>query len=199
MLCNNESQVAAFDMDGTIITTKSGKVFPKDKNDWKFMLPQTVSRLQSFFQSNPDFKFVIFTNQGGCKTPSQMEEMKSKIETITRQLNIPVLAFVAPNKNKYRKPLTGGWEVFVKEYNGGVEPDLKKSFYCGDAAGRKKDHAKSDRLFALNVGITFKTPEEFFQNLSKSQDFEMPIFDPIKYMANPPSNDHIIFSHHQEV
>jgi len=186
-------------MDGTLITTKSGKVFPKDKNDWKFLLPQTVSRLQSFFETNEDFKFVIFTNQGGCKTDSQLNEMKSKIETIVRQIGVPVLAFVAPGKNKFRKPHTGGWESFIRDYNGGVQPNLIKSFYCGDAAGRKKDHAKSDRLFALNVGITFKTPEEVFQNLSRPQEFEMPLFDPIKYMQNPPNNEHVTFSHQQEV
>lgn len=30
-------QIAAFDIDGTIITTKSGRVFPIDTNDWRFV------------------------------------------------------------------------------------------------------------------------------------------------------------------
>ena len=28
-------QIAGFDIDGTIITTQSGRVFPKDMTDWK--------------------------------------------------------------------------------------------------------------------------------------------------------------------
>jgi bifunctional polynucleotide phosphatase/kinase len=45
------------------------------------------------------------------------------------------------------------WEYFVKNCNKGVEPDLDKCMYVGDAAGRphgwkagaKKDFACSDR------------------------------------------------------
>lgn len=54
-----------------------------------------------------------------------------------------------------------------------MQPDKSKSFYCGDAAGRKdgkhKDFSDSDlynilyvRKFALNVGLEFKTPENLF-------------------------------------
>lgn len=52
--------------------------------------------------------------------------------------------------------------------NGGVKIDLGESMYIGDAAGRpaegkkKKDFSFSDRLFALNVGLKFYTPEEHF-------------------------------------
>lgn len=186
-------------MDGTLITTKSGKVFPTGPNDWKFLYPQIVEFLQKFFLDHPDFKFVLFTNQAGCKEQKQMDMMKKKIETILKQVGVPVLAFVAPNKNKYRKPLTGGWDLFVQEYNGGVTPNLTTSFYCGDAAGRKKDHAMSDRLFALNVGITFKLPEEFFLSSTRVQEMSTPAFEPKKYLANCPNNDHVKFGKGQEV
>lgn len=48
------------------------------------------------------------------------------------------------------------WEILEK-YNGDIKIDKSKSFFCGDAAGRKdkkhKDFSDSDLKFALNVGI----------------------------------------------
>ena len=50
-----------------------------------------------------------------------------------------------------------------------VKIEKKESFYCGDAAGRKKskarlrnDFSSSDYLFAYNIGIKFYTPETLF-------------------------------------
>ena len=62
------------------------------------------------------------------------------------------------------------WDELLK-LNTDKEIDMKKSFYCGDAAGRKKnklvnrkknDFSNSDYLFALNLGIEFYTPERLF-------------------------------------
>ncbi len=57
---------------------------------------------------------------------------------------------------------------------------MKKSFFCGDAAGRKdakhKDFSDSDLKFALNVGIEFKTPEGLF--LGEVENIEVKGFNP---------------------
>lgn len=186
-------------MDGTLITTKSGRVFPKDEKDWKFLYSSTVQKIQSFFEGNDNFKFVIVTNQAGMSNgKTTLDGMKKKIEAIVSQLATPVIVFVVPGRTEYRKPMTGIWNVFVNEFNESVVPNLNESFFCGDAAGRRKDHSVCDRLFALNLEIGFKTPDEFFMG-HKPIDFTMPMFNPKEFLESAPTNDHITYPDLQEV
>ncbi|RUS69475.1 hypothetical protein EGW08_022759 [Elysia chlorotica] len=180
-------KVAAFDMDGTIILTRSGKVFPTDQDDWKILHPNVFNKIKELHSKR--YKIVFFTNQlGVAKGKTNIEELKVKIENIVEKLQVPVQVFVATHEGKYRKPCDGMWEKLCKSYNNSKEIDLKASFYVGDAAGRKKDWAPkkkkdfscSDRLFASNVGVAFFTPEEFFLNEKPTNKFVMPHFDPRK-------------------
>jgi bifunctional polynucleotide phosphatase/kinase len=40
---------------------------------------------------------------------------------------------------------------------------MEKSFFVGDAAGRKGDHSDTDRKWAINAGLRFHVPEELFK------------------------------------
>lgn len=73
-----------------------------------------------------------------------------------------------------RKPGVGMWkylETVVLEMGGsggggsgnGWVVDYENSVFVGDAAGRPGDFLDSDAMFAKNVGIEFKTPEEVFK------------------------------------
>jgi len=87
--------------------------------------------------------------------------------------------------DQFRKPSTAGYEFFVEELNAGIEADPTTSFYCGDAAGRlagwksgaKADFACSDREFAFNLELPFKTPEQLFLGDAKTYEFKHE-FDP---------------------
>ena len=41
---------------------------------------------------------------------------------------------------------------------------LSNSFYVGDSAGRNNDAGDADIKFALNIGIKYYTPDEYYDN-----------------------------------
>lgn len=94
-----------------------------------------------------------------CLLVELREEWCGKVEKICEELDVPVLVCCSIENNIYRKPIVGWWEYIVDNVGGKLG---KKSFYVGDAAGRKGDHADSDYKFALNWDVAFYTPEEFF-------------------------------------
>ncbi|GMR48752.1 hypothetical protein PMAYCL1PPCAC_18947, partial [Pristionchus mayeri] len=166
----HRAKVASFDMDGTLITTKSGKVFPVDTSDWKFWSDRVPSKLRELHEKE-ETKIVIFTNQKGLMT-KQVDKggFKRKIEAIVKSAKVPIQVFVSIEAARYRKPMSGMWEHFTKHCNGDIEVDKESSVFVGDAAGRhktkdreRKDHSCADRLFARNVGLRFETPEQFFE------------------------------------
>ncbi|XP_053362829.1 bifunctional polynucleotide phosphatase/kinase [Clarias gariepinus] len=179
------AKIAGFDIDGCIITTKSGKVFPTSPDDWKILFSEIKPKLTGLLKEG--FKVVFFTNQMGiARGKLRPEVFKSKVEDILQTLNLPVQVFVAAGPGIYRKPVTGMWEHLCEKANDGVTVDKSQCVYVGDAAGRpanwapgkkKKDFSCSDRLFALNIGVQFQTPEEFFLGW-KAAPFDMPAFDP---------------------
>ncbi|CAN9511093.1 unnamed protein product [Ophioblennius macclurei] len=192
-------KVVGFDIDGCIITTKSGKVFPTAPDDWRILYPEIQPRLASLLKKG--YKVVFFTNQMGiAKGKLKPEVFKSKVEDILSTLQLPVQVFVATGPGIYRKPVVGMWNHLCEKANDGVTVDKSQSVFVGDAAGRpenwapgkkKKDFSCSDRLFALNIGLQFHTPEEYFLGW-KSAPYKLPEFDPRKLDSNarlydPPS------------
>ncbi len=181
----NLMQIAAFDLDSTLICTKSGKVFPVDKDDWRILYPEIPGKLKKLHSEG--YKIVIISNKGDLSTGKiTVPNFMSKTEAIVKRLGVPLQMYgIAANDGPFRKPRTGVWSLIETEACNG-EVDLGASFYCGDAAGRlkdwapgkKKDFSCTDRLFAVNVGLDFHTPEEFFLGQKKTSKFALPEFDP---------------------
>uniref|UniRef100_A0A8D0E8N8 Bifunctional polynucleotide phosphatase/kinase n=1 Tax=Salvator merianae TaxID=96440 RepID=A0A8D0E8N8_SALMN len=179
------SQIAGFDLDGTIITTQSGKVFPISPDDWRILYPEVPRKLKQLH--NEGYKVVIFTNQLGISRGRLRPEVfKAKVEAVIERLGVPIQVFVATGSGIYRKPILGMWDHLCKKANGGLAVSVEQSVYVGDAAGRppnwapghkKKDFSCSDRLFALNARLPFRTPEEYFLGW-KEAPFVLPDFDP---------------------
>lgn len=164
------NKLACFDLDDTLIKTKSGNKFPKNKYDWKFLYDSVPFKL--FELINNGFSVIIITNQYGLNknaknSNNKKEEWISKINEIVNTLNnIPILVLCAIEKNIYRKPMTSLFELFILNplLENNREIDRTVSFYCGDAAGRKKDHSNVDIKFAFNIELTYYVPESIFEN-----------------------------------
>jgi bifunctional polynucleotide phosphatase/kinase len=191
-------KVAAFDLDSTLITPSSGKKHANGATDWKWWDRCVPGRLKQLYHEE-GYRVIILTNQGGltlhpdpkAKTPKSHAErvpsFKQKCSAVLSQLDIPLTLYAATGKDKFRKPRTGMWEELCRDYElDETNLDLESSIFVGDAGGRKaelkggkaiaKDFSCSDRNLAHNIGMTFKTPEEFFLDESPrdfARDFDL--------------------------
>jgi len=171
--------VLAMDLDSTLICTKSGKTFAQSQEDWKLLYENIPKVLKEY----PDHRKVIISNQAGIEKGKQDKKAwQNKVQKVVEALDEPVLVMASIASNHFRKPCTGMWDYFTSNLNGDQEVDLSNSFYIGDAAGRpakgtrKKDFNDTDLKFALNVGLKFQTPEQFF--LGQKETVPKPQFDP---------------------
>jgi bifunctional polynucleotide phosphatase/kinase len=185
---NNNNKIAAFDLDYTLIKTKSGKTFPLNKNDWILWNNKVLDKLNELVSNG--FQIIIFTNQSKLKNNQTIEDFKYKINNIIQLLNLEVQVFIATKSGYFRKPFTGMWDKML-EINEINKVD-EISFYCGDAAGRlgkNKDFSCSDRLFAYNIGINFFEPEEFFLDEQPSTNWKINKLNFTPYKIEEPNFD----------
>ncbi|XP_017764774.1 PREDICTED: uncharacterized protein F21D5.5 [Eufriesea mexicana] len=184
----SRSKVAAYDMDGTLIKTKSGLVFPKDYDDWQLIYPDVPVKLQKLY--NDGYMIVVFTNQASIGSGRiNAKSFRNKLRNVIQKIGIPMQIFIATGYSIYRKPAIGMWQK-MEEKNNSIFIDKENSFYVGDAAGRaknwapgrKKDHTSADRLLALNLDLKFYTPEEHFLG-HKQAPYTLPTFNP-KNLSN---------------
>ena len=75
-------------MDGTIILTKSGKVYPIDENDWRIAYDTCFKTFKQLCADN--YKLVIFTNQRGLMKATSTDSFRKKIQYIQQKLNVPL-------------------------------------------------------------------------------------------------------------
>lgn len=141
------TKYAVFDLDHTLIKPKSGNIHPKNQFDWMWWCPEVpdVIRLLSSQQHH----ILIISNQSSKKK----DETKAKVFDLMNTLNIPSITFHLCYSDEYRKPCTRAFNGYKTD---------KMVFYCGDALGRKGDFSNSDALFAFNLRLMIKTPEEIF-------------------------------------
>ena len=168
-----KTKLYLIDIDGTLITSASGRRWAADENDWVFLgpVPATLNKLHQ-----EGWIVALITNQSDWKNGP---ESKAKIESILAALQTAngwapwTLIATATRKEKdtlYRKPGRGLYDLLLKELK--AEPtDVRM---CGDAVGPADPYppyrwADSDAAFASAISATFVRPCELFPSATPLQ------------------------------
>jgi len=193
-------RVAGFDLDDTIIHKPFGK---KNEGKWKIIDLNIGQKIADLVKNK--YIIVIFTNQSGMSGKNfDKPQWRKAINDLAKIMFGEVsnqkyyfAVYVAKGHDLYRKPNLGLWELMKSDLKSEFKLDTlrisKKSFFCGDAAGRiyaspfkkklhpssnKGDFSDSDRKFALNIGIDFLTPEEFYLDNAPDIPYKLEGVDP---------------------
>ena len=171
-----------FDLDGTIVRTRSGKVFPTSYED--FIVNEHVK--EHIKKLKDTHKIVIFSNQADS---IDIDLFTVKILSIINYITndeFMIKAIISIGAHSiYRKPCIGSWSLLKTS-------TISGSMFFGDALGRPGDFSDSDYKFALNLGIQCYDPNmKLFEPKSKPKHpFEyMNISEPFDFDDIKPSEE----------
>lgn len=153
------------DLDGTLIETISGEVFPKGVWDMKlrFNVLDTIKLL------HPQYVFIV-SSQGGIESGIVNEfNFRTKLEYIAKAIweycdceCYGAYCSTNDKSNPWRKPNTKMLEALLDDYVGDVLDYIKqKSLMIGDASGKEGQFSDSDKKTAENFGIDYIDVEDF--------------------------------------
>lgn len=199
-------RIASFDLDDTIIHRPKGKLAGEKK--WKLLdKDKIIEKIAELVEDN--YLIIFFTNQGGMSLNKKFDKVKWRkaIDDLEQILFANIkryyfAVYVSKNYDMYRKPNIGLWSLMKDDLKSEFDQTKlrisKRSFFVGDAAGRisasffrqkmypssrKGDFNDTDRKFALNIGIDFLTPEQFyFDSETPKMKYKMLGFNPQKFV-----------------
>ena len=146
------------DLDHTLITPKGKHVFPKTIDDWKWKDETIVSKLKDMY-NNKGYEIVIVSNQ----KKMTREEVKTKVQMIYDDLQLPFVFLSGHSDLYYRKPQLGLWEVLIEYIFKDINNiDYPSSIFVGDSI--------ADLYFARNINIKFMHTELLFSGIP-NKDF----------------------------
>ncbi len=160
--------LSSFDLDSTLIKTKSGKRFGTDIDDWRFIYSNDLMK-QKMTGSNNSIICIISNQLGVSKGKVNDKELMRKFANIVNDLSDIledkfICIFGAFQDDLYRKPRTKSLEYIesiLKPYADFDSIDYDNSYYVGDASGCPGSFSDVDYKFALNAGLKFYDVDDF--------------------------------------
>ena len=112
------NEIASFDLEGTIIKTKSRNIFPDGREEWDLWSAEVIPKLKEFREQGK--KIVIVSNQGGVNIGCiSLDEIQGKIDDIQKNIGVPMLVMIITEPGYNRKPNFGSWETMIDHFNNG--------------------------------------------------------------------------------
>jgi bifunctional polynucleotide phosphatase/kinase len=100
--------LACFDLDGTLLRPKNGRVFPINADDAELVFPNIPDKLNDLRSAG--YKIVIFSNQKK-KTAAELSAITNDIHTKVDRLldsgSNSIDIFIAGSDDYFRKPSMG--------------------------------------------------------------------------------------------
>ena len=156
------------DLDGTLIETQSGSVFPK--GIWDMRLRFDV--LDAIKKLHPKYVFIV-SNQGGIENgfvnranfSNKLDYICASIEEYCNCSCDAAFCISNDKSNTSRKPNAGMLDSFVGTYFDDERDYVKSvSLMIGDASGKEGQFSDSDKKTAENFGIDYMDVEDFVTN-----------------------------------
>lgn len=160
-------QIIISDLDGTLIKTRSGEIFPK--GIWDMQLRFDV--LDKIKEMSPKY-VLIASNQGSIERGLVIEDnFAVKAEYIGRAIEEYCececyCAFCPSNDGNYyyRKPNTGMLDHLIESYVGDDFDYIKTTcLMIGDASGKPGQFSDSDKKTAENFGCDYMDVDDFIK------------------------------------
>ncbi len=149
-----------FDVDGTLVTSKSGRLWAQDEKDWIFLgpIPDTLHRLHK-----EGWTIALVSNQGTWSSDAA-NKFTSILEALYEANGWTPWCLVAIDKKDkvYRKPGRGLYDLLLKELG-----PIKEVRMCGDAVGPSDPFppyqwSDVDSGFAKAIDAPFVRPSDLF-------------------------------------
>lgn len=155
-------QLYIFDVDGTLITTKSGATFRKTADDWQ-LLPKRIEKLQALKAEGACL--ALASNQGGVAFGYMLQgDILRELQATAKALGIPqggvYICYTHPkasleeyrmDEDRRRKPGPGMLLEAMSDFK--AEPE--ETLMVGDR--------EEDQRAAQSAGCHFMWAEEFFR------------------------------------
>jgi bifunctional polynucleotide phosphatase/kinase len=163
-------KIALFDIDGTLIVSRSGRRYADSADDWVFYRHSVPATLHAFYEDG--YTVALVSNQSVWNDASR-QKIESVIAALEAENGWKPWCLVATGSSRgknadtlHRKPARGLYDVLLQNL-GKLPTDVQELTMCGDAAGKSDPNpayhwADSDRMFAENIGAEFTRPCDVF-------------------------------------